>query len=190
MWLGGSLSLEGLFRYTAQVHWELREGMTSDWPVNRTWLIGSTSSPPLSLNYALCSSGWHFQESNERRLSTEELMLLNCGAGGLLWVLLSARRLNKSILKGNQPWIFTGRTDTEAEAPILWPPDVKCWIAGKDPDAGKDWGQEKKWATEDKMVKWYHWFNGHEFEQTPEDSEGQGSLACCSPQGHEELDTT
>ena len=171
-----------------QVHWgEVREGMTSDWPVNRTWLIGSTSSPPLSLKYALCSSGCHFQESNERRLSTEELMLLNCGAGGLLWVLLSARRLNKSILKGNQPWIFTGRTDIEAEAPI---PDVKCWITGKDPDAGKDWGQEKKGATEDEMVKWYHWFNGHEFEQTPEDSEGQGSLVCWSPRGHEELDTT
>ena len=171
-----------------QVHWgEVREGMTSDWPVNWTWLIGSTSSPPLSLKYALCSSGCHFQESNERRLSTEELMLLNCGAGGLLWVLLSARRLNKSILKGNQPWIFTGRTDIEAEAPI---PDVKCWITGKDPDAGKDWGQEKKGATEDEMVKWYHWFNGHEFEQTPEDSEGQGSLVCWSPRGHEELDTT
>ena len=72
--------------------------------------------------------------------------------------------------KGNQPWIFTGRTDAEAEAPTLWPPDAKSWLIGKDPDSGKDWGQEKG-TTEDKMVGWYHWLNGHEFKQTPGDSE-------------------
>ena len=90
--------------------------------------------------------------------------------------------------KGNQPWIFTGRTD--AEASILWPPDTKNWLTGKDPDAGKDWGQEGKGATEDEMVKWHHQLNGHEFEQTPGDGKGQGSLACCSPQGHKELEAT
>ena len=167
-----------------------REGVTSDWPVNQTWPIGSTSSPPLSLKYTLCPSGYHFQESSERRLNTEEFMLLNCGARGLLWVLWSARRSNQSTLKGNQPWIFIGRTDTEAKTPVLWPPDVKCCIIGKDPDAGKDWGQEEKGATEDKIVRWYHWLNGHEFEQTPGDSGGQGSLACCRPWGHKELDTS
>ena len=90
--------------------------------------------------------------------------------------------------QGNQPWIFIGRTD--AEAPILWPPDVKWWLIRKDPNAGKDWGKEAKVMTEDEMVGWHHRFNGHEFEQTSGDSEGQGSLACCSPWGHKESDTT
>ena len=66
--------------------------------------------------------------------------------------------------KGNQSWIFIGRTDAEAETPILWPPEVKNWLIGKDPDAGKDWGQEEKGMTEDKMVGWSHQLNGHEFE--------------------------
>ena len=66
--------------------------------------------------------------------------------------------------KGNQPWIHIGRTDAEAEAPVLWPPDSKSWLIGKDPDAGKDWMQEEKGMTEDEMVGWYHWFNGHGFE--------------------------
>ena len=78
--------------------------------------------------------------------------------------------------KGNQSWIFTGRTDAEAEAPVLWPPDVKR------PDAGKDWGQEKG-AIEDEMVGWNHWLNGHEFELTLGDNESQGSVACCSSWG-------
>ena len=88
--------------------------------------------------------------------------------------------------KGNQPWIFILRTDAEAEAPILWPPDEKSWLIGEDPDAGKDWGQEEKGATEDEMVGWHHQLNGHEFEQTLGDGEGQGSLVCCSPWGCKE----
>ena len=80
--------------------------------------------------------------------------------------------------KGNQPWIFIGRTDAEAEPPILWPKDVKNWLIGKDPDAGKDWRQEEKGTTEDEMVGWHHWLDGHEFEQSPGVGEGQGSLAC------------
>ena len=81
---------------------------------------------------------------------------------------------------GNQPWIFITGTDAEAEAPILWPPDAKRRLTGKEPDAGKDWRQEKKGVTEDEMVGWHHPLNEHEFEQTPGDSEGQGSLACYS----------
>ena len=92
--------------------------------------------------------------------------------------------------KGNQSWIFIGRTDAEAEAPILWLPDVKNWFTGKDPDAGKDWQQEEKRATEDETVGWHHRLNGHEFEQTLGDSEGQGSLVCCSPWGCKESDRT
>ena len=88
--------------------------------------------------------------------------------------------------KGNQSWILIGTTDAEAEAPILWPPDVKNWLSGKDPDAGKDWRQEKKWTTEDEMVGWHHWLNRHEFEQAPGVGDGQGSLACCNPWGCKE----
>ena len=92
--------------------------------------------------------------------------------------------------KGNKFWIFIGRTDAEAETPILWSPDVKNWLPGKDSDAGKDWRQEEKGTTEDEMVGWHHHLNVHKFEQTLEDSEGQGSLACCGPWGRKELDTT
>ena len=86
--------------------------------------------------------------------------------------------------------MFIGRTDAEAEAPILWPPDVKSPLIGKDPDAGKDRGQEEKGTTEYQMVGWHHQLNGQEFEQAPGDSDGQGSLACCSPWGHKESDST
>ena len=92
--------------------------------------------------------------------------------------------------KGNQPWIFTGRTDAETEGPLLWPPDAKSQLIAKDPDTGKDWGQKEKEATEDEMVGWHHWLNEHESEQTSGDSEGQGSLVCCRPWGHKESDTT
>ena len=79
-------------------------------------------------------------------------------------------------------------TDAEAEAPTLWPPDVKSWLIGKDPDIRKDWGQEEKGTTDDEMVGWHHWLNEHEFEQTPGDSGGQGSLECCSSWGCKESD--
>ena len=86
--------------------------------------------------------------------------------------------------KGNQSWIFIGRTDAEAETPILWPPDTKNWLPGKDPDAGKDWRREEKWTTEDEMVGWHHQLDGREFEQALGVGDGQGSLACCSPWSH------
>ena len=92
--------------------------------------------------------------------------------------------------KGNQSWIFIGRTDAEAETPILWPPDAKNWLVGKDPDAGKDWSWEEKGLTEDETVGWNHWLDGHEFEQAPGVGDGQGSLASCSPWGHKESDMT
>ena len=93
-------------------------------------------------------------------------------------------------LKGNQPWIFTRRTDAKAEAPILWPPDVKNWLIGKDPDAGKDWRQEEKGTTKDEVIGCYHWVIGHEFEKTLEDGDGQESMACCSPWGREQSGVT
>ena len=92
--------------------------------------------------------------------------------------------------EGDQSWILIRRTDTETEAPVLWLPDTKSQLIRKDPDAGKDWRQKEKGITEDEMVEWHHWLNGHEFEQAPGDGEGQGSLACFSTQGRKESDTT
>ena len=92
--------------------------------------------------------------------------------------------------KGHQSWIFIGRTDAKAEAPVLWPPDGKTWLIRKDPDVGKDWRQEKKGMTKDRMVGWHHQLNGLEFEQALGDGEGQGSMVCCSPWGCKKLDMT
>ena len=92
--------------------------------------------------------------------------------------------------KGDQSWIFIGRTDVEAETPILWPPDAKSWLIGKDPDAGRDWGQEEKGTTEDEMAGWHHQLNGREIEWTPGVGDGQGGLACCNSWGHKESDMT
>ena len=102
---------------------------------------------------------------------------------------LNSKEIKQANPKGNQPWIVIGRTDAEAEARVIWPPNAKSWHIWKDPDAGKDWGQEEKGITEDEMVGW-HWLSGHEFERTLGDGEGQGGLACCSPWGPRELDTT
>ena len=100
--------------------------------------------------------------------------------------LLDSKEIKPVNPKGNQPWIFIGRINAEAEAPILWPPDVKSLqYIGKDPDAGKDW--REKGMTEDEMVGCHHQLNGHEFEQTPRDGEEQGSLACCNPWGHKRV---
>ena len=101
---------------------------------------------------------------------------------------LDSKELKLINPKGNQSWIFIGRTD--AEAPTLWFPDAKSLLIGKDTCAGKDWGQEGKGTTEDEVVGWHHWLNGHEFEQPLVDSEGHGNLACCSPWDHKKLDTT
>ena len=103
---------------------------------------------------------------------------------------LDFKEINPVNPKGSQSWIFIGNADAEAEAPILWPSNMKSWLIGKDPDAGKGWRQEEKGATEDEIVGWHHKLNGHEFEQAPRDSEGQGSLACCGPWHHKELDMT
>ena len=103
---------------------------------------------------------------------------------------LDCKEINPVNCKGSQSWIFIERTAAEAETPILWPPDGKNWLIGKDPDAGQDWRQEEKGATEDEIVGWHHQLNGHEFEQALGVGDGQGSLVCHSPWGHKESDTT
>ena len=92
--------------------------------------------------------------------------------------------------KGDWSWIFIGRTDAEAESPMLWPHDAKNWLIGKGPDAGKDWRQEEKGITEDEMAGWHHQLDGREFEWTLGVGDGQGGVACCNSWGHKELDTT
>ena len=103
---------------------------------------------------------------------------------------LNCKEIQPVRPKGSQFWIFIGRTDAEAETPILWLPDAKNCLIGKDLDAGKDWRQEEKGTTQDEMVEWHHWLNGHEFEQVLGVGGGQGSLACCSPWGCKESDMT
>ena len=92
--------------------------------------------------------------------------------------------------KGDQSWVFIGRTDVEPETPVLWPPDAESWLIRKDPDAGKDWGQEEKGTTEDEMAGWHHRHNGHGFGWTPGVGDGPGGLACCDSWGRKESDTT
>ena len=92
--------------------------------------------------------------------------------------------------KGDQSWVFIGRTDVDAETPILWPPHAKSWLIGKDSNAGRDWGQEEKGMKEDEMAGWQHWLNGRESEWTPGVGDGQGGLECCDSWGRKESDTT
>ena len=118
------------------------------------------------------------------------MVLLNCGVGEDSQAFLDCKEIKPDNPTGNQPWIFIGRTDAKGETPILWPPDVKNWLLGKDSDAGKDWRQEEKGMIEDEMGGWHYWLNGHEFEPALGDGEGQASLACCSSWGCKELDLT
>ena len=131
-----------------------------------------------------CES-WTIKRAEHQRIDAFKLWCWR----RLLRVPWTARRSNQNP-KGNQSWIFIGRTDAEAETAIHWPPDAKNCLIGKDPDAGKDWRQENKGMTEDEMVGWHHWLNGHEYEQALGDGEGQGSLASCSPWGRKGSDTT
>ena len=124
-----------------------------------------------------------------RKLSAEELMLLNCG-GEDSWESLDCKEIQPVHPKGDQSWVFIGRTDAEAETPILWPPYAKSWLTGKDSDAGRDWGQEEKGTTEDEMVGWHHWLDGCESEWPPGVGDGQGGLACCNSWGRKKSDTT
>ena len=103
---------------------------------------------------------------------------------------LDCKEIQPVSRKEDQSWVFIGRTDVEAETPILWPPDVKSWLIWKDPDAGKDWRWEEKGMTEDEMLGWHHRLNGHGFGWTPGVDDGQGGPACCGSRGRKELDRT
>ena len=126
----------------------------------------------------------------KRKLRAEELMLLNCGVGEDSWESVGLPGDQPVNPKGDRSWVFIGRIDVEAEIPILWPSDAKNWLIGKDPDAGKDWMWEEKGMTEDEMIGWHHWLNGHEFEQALGVGDGWGSLMYYSPWGRKDLGTT
>ena len=100
---------------------------------------------------------------------------------------LDCKEIQPVHSKGDQSWVFFGRNDTEAETPVFWPPHAKSWLIGKDPDAGRDWGQEEKGMTEDEMAGWHHSLNGHDFEWIPGVGDGQGGLVCCNSWGRKEL---
>ena len=135
-----------------------------------------------------CES-WTIKKAEHRRTDAFELW---CWRRLLRvpWIARISSLKNSFHPKGNQSWIFIGRTDVEAGAPILWLPDAKSWLIRKDPDAGKDWWQEEKGMTEDEMVGCHHQLEGHNFKQTPGVGDGQGSLACCTPWGCKESDMT
>ena len=125
-----------------------------------------------------------------RKLSSKELMLLNCGVGEDSWESLGLQGDPTNPSEGDQPWDFFGRNDAKAETLVLWPRHAKSWLIGKDSDAGRDWGQEEKGRTEDEMAGWHYWLNGRESEWTPGVGDGQGGLACCDSWGCKESDTT
>ena len=146
---------------------------------------------PSSQSYGFSSSHvWMWELDHKESWELKNWCFQTVVLEKALEIPLDCKEIQPVHPKVNQSWIFTWRTDAEAETPILWPTDVKNWLIGKDPDAGKVWRQEEKGTTEDEMIGWHHWLNGHEFEQTPGDREGQGSLMCCNPRGPKELDMT
>ena len=137
--------------------------------------------PPSIVHQTLCPSG----QAECQRIDAFDLWLKET-----LESPLDSKEIKPVNLKGNQSWIFIGKTDGEAEAPVLWLPDVKNWLIAKDTDAGKDWRQKEKGTAEDEMVVCHHWLSGHEFEQALGVGDRQGNLECCSPWGRKELDMT
>ena len=124
-----------------------------------------------------CES-WTIKKAEYQRINSSELLEKTLESP------LNCKEIQPVHPKGDQSWVFIGRTDAEAETPVLWPPDAKSWLIWKDPDAGKDWGQEEKGMTEDEVVGWYHQLNGHEWGWTPGVGDGQGGLACYGSGGH------
>ena len=125
-----------------------------------------------------------------RKLSAEELMLLNCGVGESVESPLDCKEIQPVHSEGDQPWGFFGGNDAEANTPVLWLPYMKSWLIGKDSDAGRDWGQEEKGTTQDEMAEWHHWLDGRKSEWTLGVGDGQEGLACCDSWGRKESDMT
>ena len=143
------------------------------------------------ISYGFSSSHvWMWELDHKERWALKNWCFQTVVLEKTLESLLDSKEIKPVNPKGNQPLILIGKTDAEAEASILWPPGAKCRLIWKDPEAGKDWGQDEKGMTEGEMAGWHHWLNGQEFEQTLGETEGQGSLVCCSPWSCKEWDTT
>ena len=152
--------------------------------IKKQWHYFADKSP-CSQSYGFSSSHvWMLELDHKESWAPKKWCFWTVVMKKTLASLLDCKEIKPVNPKGNQSWILTGRTDAEAEAPILWPPDAKNWLIGKDPGARKDWRQEEKGTTENEMVGWHHQLNGHELEQALGAGDGQGSLACCSPWGH------
>ena len=130
---------------------------------------------------------WTVKKAEHRRIDAFELWCWR-RLSKIPWIV--TKEIQPVHSKGDQSCVFIGRTDAEAETPILWPPHAKSWLFGKDPDAGRGWGQDEKGTTEDEMAGWHHQLDGHEFDWTPGVGDRQGGLVCCTSWGHKELDTT
>ena len=149
-----------------------------------------TSKSPSSQGYGFSSSRvWMWEMDPKESWVLKNWCFLIVALEKTLESSSDCKKIKPVNPKGSQSWIFIGRTDVEAEDPILWPPDAKNWLIWKDPDAGKDWRQEKG-TIEDKVVWWHHQLDQYEFEQVPVVGEGQRRLACCNPYGHRESDMT
>ena len=174
--------------------------------IKRRWLLGSYDQPRQHIkkqrhyfvNKGPCSKGYGFSSGHvwmwELDYKENWVQKNSC-----FWTVVFEKTLESPLdckeiqpvhPKEDQSWVFIGRTDVEVETPILWPPDAKSWLIWKDHDVGKDWGQEEKGTTEDKMVGWHHQLHGHGFGWTPGFGDGQGGLECCDSWGHRKLDTT
>ena len=148
-----------------------------------------TDNGPYRQNYGFSSShAWMWELDHKESWVPKNWCFWTVVLEKTLESPLDSKEIKPVNTKGNQSWIFIGRTDTKAEIPILWSPDVKNWLIGKDPDPGKDWRQEERGTTEDEMVGCHHQLHRNEFEQAPWVSDGQGSLACCSPCSCKESD--
>ena len=139
------------------------------------------SKGPSSQSYGFPSSHvWMWELDYKESLAPKNCCFWTVLLEKTLESLLDCKKIQSVHPKGNQSWIFIGRTDASADTPILWPPDGKSWLTGKDLDAGKDWRQEDTGTTQGEMVEWHHRLNGHEFEWTPWAGHGQGGLVCCN----------
>ena len=149
------------------------------------------SKAPSSQSYGFSSSHVRMWELDHKESwAVKNWCFWTVGLEKTLESPLDCKEIQPVHPKGNQSWIFIEGTDAEGETQILWLPVAMNWLIWKDPGAGKDWRQEERGMTEDEMVVWHHWLDGHEFEQASGGGDGQESLVCCSPWGHEELDTT
>ena len=187
-------SFIAFFHYYTFVNIYSSETESDDKTASEKKLLMTISFLDSTLTLIQSRSKWQLRFEMHLKLEKKWVIYNIC-----FWTMMLEKTLESSLdfkeiqpvhPKGDQSWVFTGRTDVEADTPILWPPDVKSWLVWKDLEPGKDWGQEEKGTTEDEMAGWHHWLNGHEFGWIQGVGDKQGGLACCSSWGHKESDTT